>query len=400
MSKVNWDFYTKNGFEPLINVNGTMTGIGASRAVPQAVAATAEIMPHFVNMRELQAKASKVISAATGAEAGFMAASASAGISMAVAGCITGLNVGHVEQLPQTGEKNKVAVQMGHLCNYGASIEQAVRLTGAEVSIVGQATQTLDHQLQAALDDHVVAAIYVVSHHVVEYGQIPLKRFCEICHNANVPVIVDAASEYDLQIFLAQGADIVIYSGHKFLGGPTSGIVAGKRDLIKAAYLQNLGIARGMKIGKESIFGAMAALTAWASRDHAAIRQQEHATLKLWAKACQGFKGIDTNIQADVTHNPLDRLKITINSAEANASPAAIAHALGQYEPPILVRDHEVELGYIQLDPCNLADGHAEIVAIALKQVLQQAAKGQLQEPDTNLTRNAGIQSYLNWNSD
>ena len=404
MSQVNWDFYTENGFAPLINVNGTMTSIGASQAVPQAVTATAAIMPYFVDMHELQAKASKIIANSTGAEAGFVAASASAGISMSVAACLTGLDVGRAEQLPLTtltvGEKAKVAIQMGHLCNYGAAIEQAVRLTGAEVSIVGQSTQTLDHQLETALQDNVVAAIYVVSHHVVEYGQMPLRRFCQICRAANIPVIVDAASEYDLKTFLAQGADIVIYSGHKFLGGPTSGIVAGRRSLIKAAYIQNLGIARGMKIGKESIFGAMAALAAWATRDHDGVRKQEQAALNLWAQACQDFNGISTTMQSDVTHNPLHRLKISVDSSSAGASPAAIAHALGQYQPPILVRDHEVELGYIQLDPCNLGAGHAEIVATALKQVLQQAAKGQLTEPDFNLARNAGIAAYLNWNSD
>ena len=46
------------------------------------------------------------------------------------------------------------------------------------------------------------------------YGQMPLKRFAEICHAKGVPVIVDAASEYDLKGFLADGADLVIYSSH------------------------------------------------------------------------------------------------------------------------------------------------------------------------------------------
>ena len=60
-------------------------------------------------------------------------------------------------------------------------------------------------------------ALYVVAHHTVQYGMLSLEEFCEICHAKGVPVIVDAASEYDLRGFLARGADIVIYSGHKFL---------------------------------------------------------------------------------------------------------------------------------------------------------------------------------------
>ena len=88
-----------------------------------------------------------------------------------------------------------------------------------------------------------------------------------------MPVIVDAASEYDLRGFVAAGADIAIYSAHKFLGGLTAGIVAGRKDLVRAAYLQNGGIGRGMKVGKEGIVGAIAALEAWAQRDHAAHRR-------------------------------------------------------------------------------------------------------------------------------
>ena len=145
-------------------------------------------MPHFVNIHELQSKASTVIQNLTGAEAGFISASAAAGLSMSIAGAMTGLNPAHAEQLPLTpGSRHNVPVQMGHLCHYGAAIEQAISLTGATCIAVGQSTQVLDHQLEAALDEITAAAVYVVSHHVVEYGQIPLGRFCEICHRVVGP---------------------------------------------------------------------------------------------------------------------------------------------------------------------------------------------------------------------
>ena len=31
--------------------------------------------------------------------------------------------------------------------------------------------------------------------------------------------------------------------------------------------------------------------------------------------------------------------------------------------PPVIVRDHEVEQGFFQLDPCNLHPGEAPVVA-------------------------------------
>ena len=137
---------------------------------------------------------------------------------------------------------------------------------------VGQATSSSAYQLAGSITDRTAAAVFVVSHHVVDYAQIPLKTFVEVCHAKGVPVIVDAASEYDLRMFIAAGVDIAVYSGHKFLGGPTSGVVAGRKDLIRASYLQNHGIGRGMKVGKETIIGVAAALTAWKTRDHAGIR--------------------------------------------------------------------------------------------------------------------------------
>ncbi len=95
---------------------------------------------------------------------------------------------------------------------------------------------------------------------------LSLEACCSICHAKGIPVVVDAASEYDLRGFLARGADLVVYSGQKFLGGPTSGIVAGAQSLVHAASLQNRGIGRTMKVRNESIAGVMAALQAWMQR--------------------------------------------------------------------------------------------------------------------------------------
>ena len=393
-----WSFYHKHGLAPLINVSGTMTSLGASIAAPGVADAMAEYLQHFIDMHELQARASTAIAGLTGAEAGFVTASSSAGITLAVAAAITGLDAARASRLPgDPGERNQVVIQAGHLCNYGAPVAQAIALAGAQVVPVGSATHVLDHELKAALCDCTAAAVFVVSHHAVDYLQMPLEHWVALCHARNVPVIVDAASEYDLTGFLAQGADIAIYSGHKFLGGPTAGLVAGNSDLIRAAYLQNIGIGRGMKVGKESIAGAIAALEAWKTRDHAAIRKSERAALALWREAAGGFEGVTTTIAPDPTGNPLDRLKIRLDPARAGASAAGLAMELAAREPKIITRDDQAGLGYIQLDPCNLAPGHAPIVAARLSQALGKARDSGLASPDPNELRNVGVTGYLNW---
>ncbi|MBY5774059.1 aminotransferase class V-fold PLP-dependent enzyme [Rhizobium leguminosarum] len=362
------------GLRPVINVSGTMTSLGASIVVPEAISAMASILPHFVEINDLQRKVSAVIARLTGGEAGFVTASCSAGISLAVAGTITGNNLLAIEKLPDVvPEKNEVLVQMGHVVSYGAPVDQAIRLAGGKVVLVGQATSTHRFHMENAITDKTAAAVYVVSHHVVDYGLLNLKEFVEIAHTRGVPVIVDAASEYDLRIFLEQGADIALYSGHKFLGGPTSGIVAGRKELVRHAFLQNMGIGRGMKVGKESIFGVMAALEAWENRDHAGILERETGYLNLWKRTLDDRPGVTALIEPDPTNNPLDRLRLIVDPGQAHITAWDLADALAKGSPPIIVRDHEVEHRYFYLDPCNLHPGEETIVAERLAQELDKA---------------------------
>ncbi|MGN8116629.1 aminotransferase class V-fold PLP-dependent enzyme [Labrys sp. 22185] len=373
------DIRSRLGLRPVINVSGTMTSLGASIVVPPAVEAVSAILSEFVELGDLHRKASAVIANLTGAEAGFVTASCSAAISLAVAAAMTGSDLAAIERLPDaTGLKNEVIIQSGHMVSYGAPVEQAIRLTGAKVVPIGQATSASAYHLAGAITDRTAAAVYVVSHHVVDYAQIPLRVFAKIAHEHGIPVIVDAASEYDLQGFLADGADLVLYSGHKFLGGPTSGIVAGPKELVRNVYLQNRGIGRGMKVGKEGIVGTLAALQAWKTRDHDGIRARERKALDCWLAALDGKQGVKAVVVPDPTNNPLDRLQVFIDPQEARITAWDLADRLAAGDRPVIVRDHEVEHGYFFLDPCNLHPDEEDIVAARLAEELEQARKSNL----------------------
>ena len=365
------------GLRPVINVSGTMTALGASIVVPAAVEAVTRMLPQFVEMGDLQKLASRTIARLCGAEAGFVTASCAAGITLAVAGTMTGDDRAAIERLPDTARlpRDEVVIQAGHMVGYGAPVEQGIRLAGAKPVTVGQATSAEAYQLAGAITERTAAAMYVVSHHTVQYGQMTLAEFVEVAHARGVPVIVDAASEYDLKRFLADGADIVLYSSHKFLGGPTGGIVAGRKDLVRAAYLQNGGIGRGMKVGKEGVVGTIAALEAWETRDHAGIRARETAALTLWQQTLAPFAGVDAVVEPDPTDNPLDRLKVHVDPTAAHITAWDLGDALASNAQPVIVRDHEVEHGYFYLDPCNLHPGQAEIVAARLGEELEVARR-------------------------
>jgi D-glucosaminate-6-phosphate ammonia-lyase len=361
------------GLRPIINASGTMTVLGASIMVPQAVAAMAAIATEFVEMDALHASASAVITQATGGEAGFVTASCASAITLSVAGAMTGARLLAVERLPDTtGLRNEVLVQLGHMVGYGASLQQSIAMTGARVVPVGTVSMAQPYQLDEAISERTACAVFVVSHMTVQYAMLALEQVCAICHAKGVPVVVDAASEYELRGFLARGADIVVYSGHKFLGGPTSGIVTGRKDLVHAARLQNRGIGRAMKVGKESIAGVMAALQAWGQRDHAAVRAREQAALHLWLEALAPCTAVSCERIEDPTGNPLQRLRVRV-LPHSGWSARSLADALAQGEPPVMVRDYQTDLGHVDLDPCNLHDGEARIVAHCLRAVLLSA---------------------------
>ncbi len=393
------DIRTEFGLRRIVNVSGTMTDLGASIVVPQAVDAVARSLGAFFEMGDLFGRASRVIADLTGAEAGFVTSSSASGITLSVAATMTGTNLAAIERLPDTtGLRNEVVVLSGHMINFGAPVEQMIRLAGASVVPVGHATSSYGYQLEGAISERTAAAVYVVSHHAARTEQVLLETFVQICHARGVPVIVDAASEYDLRGFLGAGADIVIYSGHKFLSGPTSGIVAGSRELIRAAYLQNRGIGRAMKIGKEGVTGVMAALEAWKTRDHAGIRARERAALDIWQAALAGRAGVSTRIIPDPTDNPLERLEIRISPEHARITAWDLAARLASGDRPVMVRDMEIEHGIIELDPCNLHEGDAHIVAERLAEELDRAAAA----PDVIHTplaafRAAQESAILNW---
>ena len=126
-----------------------MTALGASIIVPEAISAMAEIASQFVEMDDLQRAASTVVARLTGGEAGFITACCASGITMAVAGAMTGDDLLAIERLPDdtAGLKTEVVIQLGHIVNYGAPIDQSIRLAGAKVVPAGTVSVTQDYHL-------------------------------------------------------------------------------------------------------------------------------------------------------------------------------------------------------------------------------------------------------------
>ncbi len=362
----------------VLNAAGTMTSLGASRVRAEAAAAADAISRRFVDIGELQARASEAIAECTGAEAGFVTSCSAAGVALGVAASMTGDDLSLIERLPDAaGMRSRVAMHAGHAVNYGAPIEQAVRLAGAEPVMFGSSTEAHLYQLESLLDgtEGFAAGLYVVSHHCPREGMVPLGDFVAAFAARSLPVVVDLASEQDLRVSERLGADYTVYSSHKFLSGPTAGIVAGKRDIVRAAHLQSRGIGRTMKVGKEGIAGAVAALRAWvASRGDGTGEARQAEVLALWQDALGGSPGIGVRTLPDWTGNPVDRLELTVRPEEAGLYAWELADRLRRGEPRVFVREQFVESGVLVLDPCCLEDGEERQVSDRILGVLEKAA--------------------------
>jgi L-seryl-tRNA(Ser) seleniumtransferase len=360
------DLYEDYHLRRVINASGTLTAYGQSVVLPEAVEAMVEAMPNFFEMNVLHARASAVIARVLGAEAGFVTSCAAAGLTLGVAACMTGTDPAKIAQLPDTtGMKDEVIIQMGHCVDYGAPVTQGIRLAGAKVKIIGTLNSTPRRLFDASIGEKTVAAMYVVSHHTTQYGYIPFAAFAETAHTHGVPVIVDAAAEeYMLPGLIADGADLVVCSGHKHFRAPTSGIMAGRLDLIQAAYAQNRGIGRAMKIGKEGIIGLIAALEAWETGYHRQQQDAEQARVRRIVARLADLPGIvATEVWPSPDPYPIMRARVTVDPEQSGLTAMALSVMLAQGDPSIQTRAHHVEEGYFLLDPFNLSDADADFIS-------------------------------------
>ena len=353
------DLNQQYGLRRVINACGKMTSLCGAAVLPEIIETVASSLGHFYELDELQAAAGRIIATATGSESGCVTACTAAGITTSVAACMTGNQLGQVLQLPDTtGMPDRVLIQKGHCVNFGAPITQAIRLAGAKVVEVGQINRcTVDEMKLELARDQVAAVVAVESHHTVQHGWIPLSELVPLAHEAGVPVIVDgAAQDLRFQELIGYGSDLVIASAHKFLCSTTAGVVAGRRDLVDAVYLQNRGIGRGMKAGKEAIFGVMAALEYRMEQDTEEWTAEQDRRVSLILEQLQDIPGLSLSVDPDPNGCPFSRARLTPDKTVTGHSAQSLTTALAAGDPTVVARAHHAEEGYICLDAVEMND--------------------------------------------
>src|SRR4030095_4915497 len=95
-------FFEQHKVPRVMNALGTSTIVGANVAPPEVIAAAAEALAANCGIDQLQRAACRAIAEATGAEAGCVTSSASSGIAIATAACMSGADLSKIARLPDT----------------------------------------------------------------------------------------------------------------------------------------------------------------------------------------------------------------------------------------------------------------------------------------------------------
>ena len=363
--------YEEIGLRRIINACGHMTKLGVSTISDEAGAAMVAAAQNFVVIDDLIDRAGELISKHTGGEDSCVTSSASAGIMIATAALIAGDDLGLIERMPDsTGLKNEIILQKGHAVNYGAPIEQMIRLGGGVPVLAGQSNQTMPEHFESLISEKTAALFYCKSHHVQQETTASLEEMIAIAHKHNLPLYMDAAAEEDLRKYIALGADMVIYSGAKAIEAPTSGLITGRKDLISKCKKQYKGVGRAAKIGKECMVGLVKALEQYDSRDEAKERARQKAIIEQVVSGLQDLPYLRVSVQQDNAGREIYRAKLDVIPGKSKYTAKELVKLLESGTPAIYTRNHHLDNGTILIDPRTMLPGDAELV-IARFQELQ-----------------------------
>ncbi len=171
--------------------------------------------------------------------------------------------------LASMANNRQVIVSRGELVEIGGSfrIPDIMELSGAVLKEVGATNKTRLSDYAHAIDDENTAAlmkIHTSNYHIVGFTEdVSLCQLKELGTEYSLPVIYDIGSGLltDLKAYgiseptvpdaVKAGADVILFSGDKLLGGPQAGIIIGKKAYIEP--MKNHPLARVVRIDKMTL---------------------------------------------------------------------------------------------------------------------------------------------------
>jgi len=322
------------------------------------------------------AAAAALLREVTGAEAGLAVNNAAAALLL----CLHALARGR-----------EAVVSRGELIEIGGEFRLPAVVEAAGVSLVEVGTTNRTHlaDYAAALGERSACVLVVhPSNYRVEgfATRPPLAEVAALAHEHRLPLVHDAGSglltgtfgaEPSVAGALAAGADLVLFSGDKLLGGPQAGLIVGRAELVERAARDP--VARAVRADKLTLAALEVTLAA-----HAAGRRDQ---LPVWralelgpedlrprAAALAARLGAAASLRdgASVAGGgslPGEGLpSVLLEVDPAPASDAAVLARLRAGDPPVIAR---AERGRVVVDLRTVPPDQDELVAGALVRALE-----------------------------
>jgi L-seryl-tRNA(Ser) seleniumtransferase len=368
VSEMTVDPYRALGVRPFINCCSVRTMHGGSLMLPQVRAAVDAASRRFVNLDELMEAASRRIAELTGAEWGIVTCGSAAAVALGTAACVAGNDPVKMLRLPFTdGIVNRVILPRKQRFAY----DQAIRMIGCHIVEI-ETREDLDKALEEPV---AMVAILGKQEHLTS---VRLEEIASVVKPRGIPILVDAASEHieNPSPWLLRGADLVVYSGGKFLRGPqTSGLLLGNKRLCQAAWRNgspHQALGRPMKVSKEDIVGVVTALEYWfGERDRPAERQKWYDDLAAIAERFKQIDGVTGEILEPEGVDRVPRLKVSWNRDRFPLDGLGLREAVLDGEPRVMLDDNSATSNSLAIDPFQLEPGEATQVGDAIVAALR-----------------------------
>jgi L-seryl-tRNA(Ser) seleniumtransferase len=265
---------------PVINATGVLLHTGLGRA-PLAEAALEEIRLVASGYSSLEINlesgersqrvqcVQKLLAEVTGAEAAFVVNN-NAGATMVTLAALSG--------------GREAIVSRGHLIEIGGSyrLPEVMSVSGARLREVGTTNKTRIGDYESAIGEEtgVLMNVHRSNFQIVGFTEeASLAELARLGRKHRLPVIDDigSGSLVDLNQYgiegepvaansIKAGADVVLFSGDKLLGGPQCGVILGRRDLI--AKIAQHPMSRALRVDKLTLAALAATLRLYRDDDN------------------------------------------------------------------------------------------------------------------------------------
>ncbi len=174
-------------------------------------------------------------------------------------------------------KEKEVIVSRGELIEIGGSfrIPEIMAASDCNMVEVGATNKTHVHDYEKAITENTALLFKAHKSNYVIKGftkEVTLAEMVTLGKKYSVPVVYDMGSgllqksssqilknEPDVKQTLAEGVDLVTFSGDKLIGGPQAGIIAGKKKYI--SQLKKEPMVRALRVGKTTLAYMQAALS-------------------------------------------------------------------------------------------------------------------------------------------